>query len=73
MLERMGVLDELRALGTGGSPMTFVDRRGHQPLHLPADFAGGDVEVPRGEIAQVLYQRSLSRTAYIFGDSITAL
>ncbi len=73
VLERMGVLDELRALDTGGSPITFVDQRGRQILHLPADFAGGDVEVPRGELAQVLHQRSLPRTEYLFGDSITAL
>ncbi|MFI9330064.1 FAD-dependent monooxygenase [Kitasatospora sp. NPDC052868] len=73
VLERMGVLDELRALGTGGSPMTFVDRRGRRLLHLPADFAGGDVEVPRGELAQVLHQRTLPRTEYLFGNSITAL
>ncbi|MGV9852980.1 FAD-dependent monooxygenase [Streptomyces sp. NPDC003442] len=73
VLERMGVLNELRTLDTGGSPMTFVDQRGRQILHLPADFAGGDVEVPRGELAQVLYHRGLPRTEYRFGDSITAL
>ncbi|MFE7119229.1 FAD-dependent monooxygenase, partial [Streptomyces sp. NPDC057654] len=73
VLERMGVLDELRALDTGGSPMTFVDQRGRQILHLPADFAGGDVEVLRGELAQVLYRRSLPRAEYLFDDSITTL
>ncbi|MFI8436002.1 FAD-dependent monooxygenase [Streptomyces sp. NPDC079020] len=73
VLERMGVLDELRALDTGGSPITFVDQRGRQLLHLPADVAGGDIEVPRGELAQVLYRRSLPRTEYHFGESITSL
>ncbi|MEE1782209.1 FAD-dependent monooxygenase [Streptomyces sp. SP17BM10] len=73
VLERMGLLDELRALGTGGSPITFVDRRGRQLLHLPADFAGGDVEVPRGELAQALYRHSLPGAQYLFGDSITAM
>ncbi|MFB7614782.1 FAD-dependent monooxygenase [Kitasatospora sp. NPDC056181] len=73
VLERMGLLEELRRIGTGGSPMSFVDRRGRQLLHLPADFAGGDVEVPRGELAQVLYRHSLPTTEYVFGDSVTAL
>ncbi|MER5351027.1 FAD-dependent monooxygenase [Kitasatospora sp. NPDC002551] len=73
VLERMGVLDELRALDTGGSPMTFVDPRGRRLLHLPADFAGGDIEVPRGELAQVLYRYSLPRAEYLFGDTVTAL
>ncbi|WP_051709572.1 FAD-dependent monooxygenase [Streptomyces sp. NRRL S-350] len=73
VLERMGVLDELRALSTGGSPMTFVAADGRQLLHLPAEFAGGDLEVPRGELAQLLHRHSSAHAEYVFGDSITAL
>ncbi|WP_309054840.1 FAD-dependent monooxygenase [Streptomyces sp.] len=73
VLERMGVLDELRTLDTGGSPITFVDQRGRELLSLPADFAGGDLEIPRGELARVLHRRSLPHTEYLFGDTITAL
>ncbi|MFF9641366.1 FAD-dependent monooxygenase [Kitasatospora aureofaciens] len=73
VLERMGVLAELRTLGTGGSPITFVDQRGRRLLHLPADFAGGELEVPRGELAQVLYRHGNSRAEYVFGDSVEAL
>ncbi|MET9177492.1 FAD-dependent monooxygenase [Kitasatospora aureofaciens] len=73
VLERMGVLEELRTLGTGGSPITFVDERGCRLLHLPADFAGGELEVPRGELAQVLYRHGNSRAEYVFGDSVEAL
>ncbi|MBO1417871.1 FAD-dependent monooxygenase [Streptomyces sp. FH025] len=73
VLERMGVLEELRALDTGGSPMTFVDADGRQRLHLPAEFAGGELEVPRGELAQLLHRHSAARAEYLFGDSITAL
>ncbi|OKI20322.1 FAD-dependent monooxygenase [Streptomyces sp. CB03911] len=72
-LERMGVLANLREIRTGGSPMRFVDERGRQLLHLPAEFAGGDVEVLRGDLARVLYEHSLPGTEYIFGDSITGL
>lgn len=73
VLERMGVLDELRRMQTGGSPVLFVDDRGRERLRLPADFAGGDVEVLRGDLARVLYEHSLPRTEYVFGDSITSL
>lgn len=73
VLERMGVLDELRTLDTGGSPMTFLGADGRRLLHLPAEFAGGELEIPRGELAQLLYRHSLSRAEYVFGDSITAL
>ncbi|MEV8020313.1 FAD-dependent monooxygenase [Streptomyces sp. NPDC086554] len=73
VLERMGVLDKLRRIQTGGSPMRFVDEQGRQLLHLPAEFAGGDVEVLRGDLSQVLYGQSLPHTEYVFGDSIVGL
>ncbi|MFJ3788843.1 FAD-dependent monooxygenase [Kitasatospora sp. NPDC090091] len=73
VLERMGLLDELRAIATGGTSMSFVDPNGRRRLHLPAAFAGGELEVPRGELAQVLYRHSLPGTEYVFGDSITTL
>ncbi len=73
VLERMGVLAKLRRFQTGGSPMRFVDEQGRQLLNLPAEFAGGDVEVPRGDLARVLYEHSLPQTEYVFGDSITSL
>ncbi|MCC8243664.1 FAD-dependent monooxygenase [Saccharothrix luteola] len=73
VLERMGVLDRLREVQTGGSPMTFVDERGRTVLHLPADFAGGDVEVLRSDLSRVLHEHGRARADYVFGDSITAL
>ncbi|KJK57693.1 FAD-dependent monooxygenase [Saccharothrix sp. ST-888] len=73
VLERMGVLEELRTLETGGSPIRFVDQRGREMLSLPGEFAGGDIEVPRGDLARVLYERSLPYAEYVFGDTITRL
>ena len=73
VLSRMGVLSALREIRTGGSPIRFVDERGRQLLHLPGDFAGGEIEVLRGDLARVLYEHSLPTTEYVFGDSITTL
>ncbi|MEU5346491.1 FAD-dependent monooxygenase [Streptomyces sp. NPDC020766] len=73
VLERMGLTPELRRIETGGSPMRFVDERGRTLLHLPAEFAGGEIEVLRGDLARVLYEHSRPHTEYIFGDSITRL
>ncbi|MFG3442527.1 FAD-dependent monooxygenase [Nonomuraea sp. NPDC047897] len=73
VLERMGVLADLRRVQTGGSPMSFVDERGRPLLRLPAEFAGGDVEVTRGDLARILYERSLPYAEYVFGDSVTRL
>ncbi|GGQ48163.1 FAD-dependent monooxygenase [Couchioplanes azureus] len=73
VLERMGVLGPLRAIQTGGTAMRFVDAQGRRLMELPADFAGGDLEVLRGELSRVLYEHSRDATEYIFGDSVTAL
>ncbi|MFJ3927880.1 FAD-dependent monooxygenase [Streptomyces sp. NPDC090022] len=73
VLDRMGVLDALRRLRTGGSPMTFVDTNGVPRLRLPAEFAGGEIEVLRGDLSRVLHEASLPCTEYVFGDSITTL
>src|SRR4051812_47992484 len=47
VLERMGVLDELRARQTGGTAMRFVDSHDRQLLRLPPEFTGGELEVLR--------------------------
>ncbi|MFD8478290.1 FAD-dependent monooxygenase [Kitasatospora sp. NPDC059673] len=73
VLQRMGLLEELRTLDTGGNPMTFTDRHGRVRLRLPADFAGGEIEIPRGELAQLLHRHSESTTEYLFGNTVTAL
>lgn len=73
VLEQLGVLDELRRLDTGGSPMRFVGPDGRTRLLFPADFAGGDVEVRRGDLARVLYEHSRATTRYVFGDSISTM
>lgn len=73
VLERMGVLEELRRLQTGGSPLRFVDEAGSQLLYLPASFAGGDVEILRADLSRVLYERSRDTTEYLFGDAIATM
>lgn len=73
VLERMGVLDQLRALDTGGSALSFVDASGTEVGSLPADYAGGDVELLRGDLSRVLYERGLDRTEYLFGNSVATM
>jgi 2-polyprenyl-6-methoxyphenol hydroxylase-like FAD-dependent oxidoreductase len=73
LLARMGVLDDLRRAQTGGTAMRFVAEDGRTLMALPAEFAGGDLEVLRGDLAQVLYEHSRDGTEYLFGDRITAL
>ncbi|WP_329106314.1 FAD-dependent monooxygenase [Streptomyces sp. NBC_01439] len=74
VLRQMGIFDALHRVRTGGSPMTFVDAGGRTLLRLPAEFAGGDIEVLRGDLSRILYEASLAAGAeYAFGDSLTSL
>ncbi|MEV4758771.1 FAD-dependent monooxygenase [Micromonospora sp. NPDC049559] len=72
VLSRMGVLDELRALQTHGGAIRCVDEHGRQIFELPAEFAGGDIEVLRRDLSRVLYERGADHAEYLFGDRITA-
>ena len=78
VLDRLGVLDTLRDLQTHGGAMRTVDERGREIFTLPAEFAGGEIEVYRDDLSRVLYERSLALGGeqlpeYLFGDTITSL
>lgn len=73
VLDRTGVLDELRELRTAGSPIRFVDAAGRTTLELPASFAGGDLEVHREDLSRVLYEHSAPAARYLFGDTVTGI
>ncbi|MEV6487716.1 FAD-dependent monooxygenase [Actinoplanes sp. NPDC051633] len=73
ILERMGVLDALRARQTGGTAMRFEDADGGRLMEMPSDFAGGDLELRRGDLAEVLCEAAAPWTEFIFGDSIASM
>lgn len=73
VLARMGVIDDLRAAQTGGNAMRFVDESGKRLMRLPAEFAGGEIEVLRADLSRILFEHSRERASYRFGDSIASL
>jgi 2-polyprenyl-6-methoxyphenol hydroxylase-like FAD-dependent oxidoreductase len=73
VLEKMGVVDALRAVETHGTEMRFVDEHGARLMQWPAGLAGGDLEVQRGDLARILCEASGDRTEYRFGDRIAAM
>ncbi len=73
VLERMGVREEIFRRQTGRADMQFLDASGRQLAVMTGEFLGGDVEILRGDLAAVFYQRTAGRCEYLFGDSITAL
>ncbi|MEU8144922.1 FAD-dependent monooxygenase [Nonomuraea sp. NPDC048901] len=74
VLRRMGILDDVRRLQTGGTDQAFVDARGRTLAVMPGEFSGGELEIHRGDLARLLYDRSVEAGCeYVFGDSITSL
>ena len=73
VLERMGILDDVYAHQTGGTDVPIVDRAGRRITVMPGSFTGGDVEIHRGDLSRILYDRTADSCAYVFGDSIASL
>ncbi|MBB5627716.1 FAD-dependent monooxygenase [Sphaerisporangium krabiense] len=73
VLERMGILDEVRRRQTGGKDQTFVDADGRALAVMPGEFSGGELEIHRGDLAALLYERTTGTCEYVFGDSIASL
>jgi 2-polyprenyl-6-methoxyphenol hydroxylase-like FAD-dependent oxidoreductase len=73
VLERMGVWDEIQARQTGKTDTVCLDAAGRQRAVMSGEFTGGDVEILRGDLAAIMYERTADSCDYRFGDSITAL
>jgi 2-polyprenyl-6-methoxyphenol hydroxylase-like FAD-dependent oxidoreductase len=73
VLERMGVWDDIRQRRTGRFDTVYLDASGRELAVMTGEFTGGDVEILRGDLTAILYERTTARCEYRFGDSITAL
>jgi 2-polyprenyl-6-methoxyphenol hydroxylase-like FAD-dependent oxidoreductase len=69
----MGVWEEIRQRRTGRFDTVYLDANGRQLAVMTGEFTGGDVEILRGDLTAILYERTTARCQYRFGDSITAL
>ena len=73
VLAKMGILDAVKARQTHLSATTIVDQQGRPVAQMPAHVFAGDVEILRGDLAEILYEATRGTTEYVFGDSITRL
>jgi 2-polyprenyl-6-methoxyphenol hydroxylase-like FAD-dependent oxidoreductase len=73
VLERMGILEEVRKRATGGQDQTVIDAAGRPQAVIPGEFTGGEIEIRRGDLAELLYERTAADCEYVFGDTITSL
>ena len=74
VLERMGILEAVhKARWVGGGDGFIVDASGRKVATVPAAFSGGEVEILRGDLAQILFERTVATCEYVFGDSVASL
>jgi 2-polyprenyl-6-methoxyphenol hydroxylase-like FAD-dependent oxidoreductase len=73
ILDQMGVLDAIRDRQTHMGDLIYVDGDDRDLARMPSGVFSGDVEILRGDLAEVLYAATRDRTDYLFGDEITAL
>ena len=72
--QRMGILPRLRAAATSVTGVAFVGASGRRIGRLPLGSpGGGEVEVPRADLAAVLYEAARDHEVFVFGDSVMAL
>jgi 2-polyprenyl-6-methoxyphenol hydroxylase-like FAD-dependent oxidoreductase len=75
--ERMGVLPRIRDAGTNVKGLSFVNAKGRVVGRVSglAFRQGGsrEVELPRGDLASILYQASRDDAEFLFDDSIVTL
>ncbi|GAA1698892.1 FAD-dependent monooxygenase [Fodinicola feengrottensis] len=74
VVERMGVMPHLRAAATRVPGLTFVTATGRRIGPLGLGRPSGDaLEVPRADLARILYEAVRDDAEFLFDDTITAL
>lgn len=74
--DRMGLIDAIRAAGTGETGTEFINQDGRTVALFPAaDDASftAELEVPRGALSRMLYDRTSEQARYLFGEQIEAI
>ncbi|MBB5080726.1 FAD-dependent monooxygenase [Nonomuraea endophytica] len=73
VLRKMGVLSDIEREQTNMGALWNVNEAGKKLAKMPDDIFAGDVEILRGDLGRILYERTREKTEYIFGDSIAEL
>lgn len=77
VVERMGLMDDVRRASIDTRGMSFVDGANSRLADMPAELLGGnalvaEIEILRGDLSQVLYDAA-GDVEYLFDDRITEL
>lgn len=71
VLNKMGLLDAVRAQATHMGSMVMVDTRGREIARLPPEVISGELEILWGDLAQILHDAVRDRVSFRFGDWLT--
>ena len=77
VVERMGIMAEVRRSTVDERGVHFVDERGRPVASMPAHLFDGEgivaeIEILRGDLTRILYEATGDGTEYLFDDSIAA-
>jgi 2-polyprenyl-6-methoxyphenol hydroxylase-like FAD-dependent oxidoreductase len=78
VVNRMGLMDNVRSLAVDQRGLALVNRTGKFIATMPVDAFGGEgiiseIEILRGDLADVLRQATLPGTEYIYDDTVTGI
>ena len=73
VLEKMDIIQAIKEYETRAGKITIVDKNNQKLASMPDAFTSGELEILRGDLANVFYEATKNDTEYIFDDSITAL
>jgi 2-polyprenyl-6-methoxyphenol hydroxylase-like FAD-dependent oxidoreductase len=73
VLEKMGLLAQVRASATRMGPLVLVDERGKEVGRLPTEVISGELEIFWGDLARILYETVHEDVNYRFGVRVTSL
>jgi len=78
VVERMGLLEDARQIAVDQAGFQLVGPSGRPLGRIGVDAFGGEglvseIEILRGDLAELLYRSTVPQTEYIFDDTITAI
>ncbi|GII77888.1 oxidoreductase [Sphaerisporangium rufum] len=76
VVEQMGAMPRVRAAATKVAALSFVTATGRRAGRIAMGAlreGDGEVEIPRDDLAAILYETSRDHAEYVFGDSIATL
>jgi 2-polyprenyl-6-methoxyphenol hydroxylase-like FAD-dependent oxidoreductase len=73
VLRRMGIFEAVKAAHVPNPDGILINAKGRKVGSIPGEFGGGEINVPRGDLAHLIYSLTAEKVEYLFGDSIASL